>query len=177
MTRIRPTARRREGLGFKFALSADREGPRDMSELADQCDVMASAEISLRACETDRGSIFAAWQADLVANAGSELPLAIRRDAVAETVDYGVVALPQGHRVGAAEPTIIDPLGLTVSTISEGLVWENGLSPAVQGLLVVAMDPGGPAEVAGLRSGDVIAEIDQDVALSPTKRWRRSKQR
>ena len=167
MTRIRPTARRREGLGFKLALPTVREGPRDMTELIDQCDVLASAEIKLRACETDRGSIFANCQAGLAAHADSELPLVIRRDAVAEAVDYGVVALPRGHRVDAAEHAVIERLGLTVSTISDELAWDNGLSPAAQGLFVAAVVPGGPAESAGLRPSDVIVEIDQDATLTP----------
>jgi len=166
MTRIRPTARRREGLGFKLALPPTREAPRDMTELVDQCDVLASAEISLRACETSQGSIFSRCQAGLVARAGSALPLAVRRDAVAEVVDYGVVALPRGHRVDAPEQTVIDRLGLTVSAISDDLAWQHGLSPVAQGLLVIALAPEGPAEMAGLRIGDVIVEIDQDTTLA-----------
>ena len=167
MTRIRPTVRRREGLGFKFAISTSRDEPRDMTELVDQCDVLASAEVSLRACETDKGSIFERCLARLVAHSGSELPLVIRQDAVAEAVDYGVVALPEGHRVDAAERAVIERLGLTVSTISEELAWENGLSPGAEGLFVVAVAPGGPAASADLRIGDVIVEIDQDASLTP----------
>jgi len=169
MTRIRPNARRREGLGFKLDLPADRDAPRNMTELIDQCDVLASAEIGLRACESDRGSIFSRCQSGMVAHTASELPLAIRRDAVAEAVDYGVVALPQGHRAESAEQTVIDPLGLTVSTITEDLAWQVGLSPVTQGLLVVALAPGGPAEIAGLRTEDVIVEIDQDPMLEGAK--------
>lgn len=166
MTRIRPTARRREGLGFKFALPTGRDGPRDMTELTDQCDILASVEVSLRACETRHGSIFDRCQASLDAHANSELPLLVRRDAVAEVVDYGIVALPQGHRADTADQTVIDSLGLTVSTISNDMAWQNGLSPAVQGLFIVAIASGSAAETAGLEIGDVIAEIDQDVTLT-----------
>ena len=137
-----------------------------MTELTDQCDVLASAEISLRACEADQSSIFARCQAVLAADPSSELPLVIRRNAVAETVDYGVVVLPQGHRAEVAQETFLERLGLTVSTISDDLAWKNGLSPTVEGLLVVTTAPGGPAEQAGVRTGDVIVEIDQDSALT-----------
>ena len=65
-----------------------------------------------------------------------------------------------------SKQTVIEGLGLTVSTISEDLAWQNGLSPAAQGLLVVALAPAGPASLAGLRIGDVIVEIDQDMTLA-----------
>lgn len=166
MTRIRPSVRRREGLGFKLSFPAGHEMPQAMTELVDQCDVLDSADIVLRACEGARDDMFSACQSALFAHPGTELPLNVRRDGVEEVVDYGVVALPQGFRADVAERAILGPLGLTVSTITEELAWTEGLSPVTQGLLVVASDPEGPADFAGVQAGDVISEFDQDVALS-----------
>ncbi len=168
MTRIRPNARRREGLGFKFA-TASQYAPRDMTELVEQCDVIASGEIALRACEAENAAIFAECQTRLVAHEQSEIPIVIRRDAVAEEVDYGVVAMPEGFRAEIGEAADIADLGLRVTTITAELAWAEGLSPAVQGLLVLAVNADGPALRAGVQVGDVLSEVDQDVVLAPSQ--------
>jgi Do/DeqQ family serine protease len=52
-------------------------------------------------------------------------------------------------------------LGLAVEPLSSALARQLGLSPDTQGLVVVEVDPFGPAADAGIQRGDVIEQVNQ----------------
>ena len=73
------------------------------------------------------------------------------------------LAEPEERRAAAAggKPA----LGVAVQTVTSQLAQELGL-PVTAGVLVRDVEDGGPAASAGLRPGDVIAEIDRQPVKS-----------
>jgi serine protease Do len=100
----------------------------------------------------------------------SDLPLQVARVAPGTTVQVKVIrdgkemALPltvgQIKETEVAASTQEGDLGLTVQPLTPQLAENLGLERA-EGLVISAVQPGSAAEEAGLRSGDVIAEINR----------------
>ncbi|MCB9543480.1 MAG: Do family serine endopeptidase [bacterium] len=72
------------------------------------------------------------------------------------TEDGVTAAKPAGGE--AAENT---RLGLALRPLDRGLRERLGVADDVQGVMIAGVDPGSPADRAGLRPGDVIAEVEQ----------------
>jgi serine protease Do len=66
---------------------------------------------------------------------------------------------------GAARPGGDAPegerLGFSVRALTPAIARRIGVAPTVKGVLVDAVEPGGPAEAAGFQRGDVIEEVDR----------------
>ncbi len=103
---------------------------------------------------------------------GSTLRLAVMRGASTRSFDVTLGERPapdgaQGERGPAAAPL---DLGMTLHPITPELSRSPGIE-ADRGALVADVQPGGPAQRAGLRDGDVIIMVaDQDVA-GPSAFW------
>ncbi|ACB77141.1 peptidase S1 and S6 chymotrypsin/Hap [Opitutus terrae PB90-1] len=87
---------------------------------------------------------------------GSTLRLTIKRGA--ETRDYEVVTEQLESRVG--EESVFERWGLSVRKVSRTYARENQLASAA-GVLVIGVQPGFPAAVAGLSRGDIITAVNQ----------------
>ncbi len=61
----------------------------------------------------------------------------------------------------------IAPLGVTVAAVSDALRQRFDLAADAKGVVVVAVDEGGPAAEKGIRPGDLIVEVSQEDASSP----------
>jgi serine protease Do len=57
-------------------------------------------------------------------------------------------------------------LGVALQTLTEQLARTLGLDPTTKGAVIVEVEPGSPAEAAGLEAGDVIREIDKKPVAS-----------
>jgi serine protease Do len=57
-------------------------------------------------------------------------------------------------------------LGLTLQTLTRPLATSLGLDAKTTGAVVTEVQPGGPAERAGIAAGDVIVEIDKDAVAT-----------
>jgi serine protease Do len=62
----------------------------------------------------------------------------------------------------------IERLGMELTDLDLGLAKRLGLPIATQGVVVIEVLPGSPAEVAGLQSGDVISEVNRKRIHSAT---------
>jgi len=87
---------------------------------------------------------------------GSTLKLTIKRGA--ETHAYDVVTEKLESRVG--EEGAFDQWGISVRKVSRTYARENQLADA-RGVIVIGVQPGFPAAVAGVNRGDVITKIGQ----------------
>jgi len=87
---------------------------------------------------------------------GSSLKLTVKRGA--ETRDYGVVTEKLESRVG--EEWALEKWGLSVRKVSRAYARENQLDDST-GVLVIGVQPGFPADVAGLTRGDIVMKINQ----------------
>ena len=101
----------------------------------------------------------------------SELPILVARTEVGKTVPLKVFRGKDEVRLSVTveelkEEEIVasaskkTELGLTVQKLPPEIARSLGLEET-QGVLITAVDPGGPAAAAGFRRGDVILEIDR----------------
>jgi serine protease Do len=87
---------------------------------------------------------------------GASLKLTVKRNA--ETRDFTVVTEKLESRVG--EEWALEKWGLSVRKVSRTYAREGQLDDET-GVLVIGVQPGYPADVAGLSRGDVITKINQ----------------
>jgi serine protease Do len=106
---------------------------------------------------------------------GKEVEVNIWRRGEQQTVTVTLGELPEEDELaaltegGADTPTSaqIDPLGVTVATITDELRARYELGEAVSGVVIVEVRDGGPAGAESLRAGDVIVEVGQEEVSSP----------
>lgn len=92
---------------------------------------------------------------------GRSLRLSVKRGA--EIRDFVVVTEKLESRVG--EEWALEKWGLSVRKVSRTYARENQLDDAT-GVVVIGVQPGFPAEVAGLSRGDIITKINQQPVTS-----------
>lgn len=92
---------------------------------------------------------------------GATLTLSVKRGG--ETRDYAVVTEKLESRVG--EEWALEKWGLSVRKVSRTYARENQL-PDDTGTLVIGVQPGFPADAAGLSRGDIIMKINQQPVIS-----------
>ncbi len=92
---------------------------------------------------------------------GAKLALAVKRGA--QTAEYEVVTEELVSRVG--EEWALEKWGLSVRKVSRTYARENQLTDDT-GVLVIGVQPGFPAAVAGLTPGDIIFRVNQQPLLS-----------
>jgi serine protease Do len=95
-----------------------------------------------------------------------EVPVTILRDGTERVVRVRVGRMP-GERAESSGP--VEPAqgrwGLALRDLDARAAQRLGLSPG-EGVLVAGVQPGSPAERAGLRSGDVILEVNRQKVTS-----------
>jgi serine protease Do len=91
---------------------------------------------------------------------GSSVSVKVKRDDDEETFTVTVGELDDGEQVEAAGASS-EQLGLAVQTLTAEIAENLGLDRGVRGVVVTEVEPDGPAAEAGLRRGDVIAEVNR----------------
>ena len=87
---------------------------------------------------------------------GSPVKLSVKRGA--QATDYTVVTEKLESRVG--EEWVLEKWGLSVRKVTRTYARDNQLDDA-NGVLVIGVQPGFPADVAGLSRGDIITKINR----------------
>ena len=110
----------------------------------------------------------AALMRRVLSRPGEALELEYLRQGVrgATTMILGAATVPLPGMPGQEAPPMW--VGVSVAPVSESLTQQLGLQ--AEALSVVAVMSGSPAEVAGLRPGDVITLVDGEVATAETLR-------
>jgi serine protease Do len=94
---------------------------------------------------------------------GTEVPVTVLREGNAQTLTVRIAAMP-GERSAAETPGVEQSprgkWGLGLHDLDPRTASRLGLTPG-EGVLVTAVQPGGPAERAGLRPGDVLLEVNR----------------
>lgn len=91
---------------------------------------------------------------------GKHVEVQILRQGKAKTLSITIAALRDEIEVAETEPTVLERLGMEVEDVTATSAQRMGLS-SPSGVLIVTVDPDGPAAEAGLRSGDVILEVNR----------------
>jgi len=92
---------------------------------------------------------------------GSTVKLAVKRGE--QTIPFAITTEKLESRQG--EEWAFEKWGLTVRKVSRAYARENQLADDT-GLLVIGVQPGFPAAVAGLERGDIITKVDQQAITS-----------
>ncbi len=97
---------------------------------------------------------------------GKEVPVTILRTGAEQTLRVTVGRMPgeRGEMPGPTEPTQ-GKWGLALRDLDARTAGRLGLTPG-GGVLVVAVQPGSPADRAGIRTGDVILEVNRTKVTS-----------
>ena len=105
------------------------------------------------------------------------VPVVVWRNSEKVTLDINVGELEEREakvasrsRGGKKEPGAtkkIDALGFTVAEVTTVLRERYSLDKGAKGVVVTAVDEGGPAAEKEIRPGDVIAEISQEEVVTP----------
>ena len=102
---------------------------------------------------------------------GTEVTLSLRRDDREQQVrvtlgELTVSAEARNNEGPGGTPNEGGQLGLQLAPLTPDAAAQLGLKSGTQGLLVMAVDPAGPAADAGIRDGDVIEQINQQPVRS-----------
>lgn len=89
---------------------------------------------------------------------GDDVPVVVMRDGSEETVTIQIAEMKDEEEVAAGET---EAYGVTVQNLTPEIAESLGIDLDVQGVLVSSVEPGSPAEEAGLRRGDVIVEVNR----------------
>jgi serine protease Do len=92
---------------------------------------------------------------------GKSVKVKIIRDKKAETLSVTINEL-KDEEVAAAGAQEEEGFGLTVQNLTPDIAESLGISGDVKGVVVSAVEPGGSADDAGLRRGDVILEVNRE---------------
>ena len=108
---------------------------------------------------------------------GKAVKVKIWRDGGLKTLRVTIGKLDEAEQVASAEspssgggaikPLDVDALGLSIAPDSEDVRREYGFEGPVGGVIVTDVDVNGPAYEEGIRSGDVLAEVDQQRVSTP----------
>ncbi|MET4699847.1 serine protease Do [Constrictibacter sp. MBR-5] len=98
---------------------------------------------------------------------GKEISLPLTVGELKETEAAAAAAVSE--ETPQAEKQAIPGLGLSLSVITPALRSQYSLDEDVEGLVVTAVDDGGPADEKGVQEGDVLVEVNQDAVEDPAQ--------
>ncbi len=90
---------------------------------------------------------------------GQDVPVVVMRDGKEETVNITIAEMKDDEEQVATGES--EAYGLTVQNLTPEIAESLGINIDVQGVLVSGVEPGSPADDAGLRRGDVIVEVNR----------------
>jgi serine protease Do len=94
--------------------------------------------------------------------------MTVLRDGDIQTLDVTIAVLESAEVASVAprQPSMSGQLGLAVVPLSPDLRARHGLAPEASGVMVVDVDPTGPAARADIRAGDLIIEAGRQPVTS-----------
>jgi len=95
---------------------------------------------------------------------GETVKLEIWRDG--KSMDLNVKLGERPTEIAAAKPGETAVMGITVTALTPEIAQQLRLDPGTAGVVVRSVDPGSPAEDAGISRGDVIIEIAREKVAS-----------
>ncbi len=109
--------------------------------------------------------------------AGKAVEVELWRNKKATTVEVSIGKLEANDEVAAAQPgsaapsdaagTQLAALGATLAPVTDELKSRFQLAPEAAGVIIVGLDPDGPAAEQGLREGDLIEKVSQEDVETP----------
>jgi serine protease Do len=102
---------------------------------------------------------------------GTDAKLSIIRDGKPTTIEAKVAEMPSQQKLASAMGTDHRPerLGLALGALSPGMVSQLNLPDGTDGALVTGVQPGSPAQEAGISAGDVIVGVGSAPVHNPVE--------
>ena len=99
---------------------------------------------------------------------GGYATLSVLRDGHSRAVTAQVTNLPDQTASAGTDPDSAQPdIGLALQTLTPDVRQQLGLSSRVQGVVIAQVQPGSPADQAGIQSGDVLIGVGTRPVASP----------
>lgn len=95
---------------------------------------------------------------------GTQIKVVVVRDKTRKTLTVTLDEAPNGE--AESEMADGDKIGLSVQPLTEDIAKQIGVDPGIEGVVVRKVAPGSAADRAGIRSRDVIMEIDDTPVTS-----------
>ena len=92
---------------------------------------------------------------------GKTAEVKVLRQGNEETLTVTVAEQPPGPVARAEKRHVAPRWGLTLTELTPGLIRRFDLPPGIRGAMIRGIEPGSPADDAGLQPGDVIRQVDQ----------------
>jgi serine protease Do len=99
--------------------------------------------------------------------AGKTVPLTIARDGHEQTVDVTIAKLKADETASAEDPNAEGPIGLSLAPLTPESRDQLGLDESAQGVVVARVKPDSRAAESGIRPGDVIVRVGNDMVKNP----------
>ena len=102
---------------------------------------------------------------------GQEAHLSVLHDGKARDVNLKVGQLPDDRQASADQtsPTSGPKIGLALGPLSSELRDRLDVPDGTKGSVIQGVEPGSPADLAGLQPGDVIVSVDRHAVASPAE--------
>jgi serine protease Do len=97
---------------------------------------------------------------------GTHAEMKVLRNGHEKTLTVTVAEQPSERSVRAEKPHAVRAWGLALADLTPSLARRFGIPPDLHGALVRGIEPGSPADDAGIQPGDVITEVDRQRVTS-----------
>jgi len=91
----------------------------------------------------------------------TKVMIEIIRDRKEKKIELTIGTMPQEEQLAMAGDTTT--WGLAVQDLTSELAQRLGLNPGERGVIISSVEPGSPAQEAGLRPGDMVKEVNRQV--------------
>ena len=107
---------------------------------------------------------------------GTETKFAVLRDGETKSITVALAAMPNDRTADAGAADKQEGIGVALAPITPHLRAQLELPASAKGAIIASVEPGSPAEQAGLKEGDIILGVGSRTVATPAEAASRIRQ-